>query len=384
MRVAAPPRARDPWRRELHRQTWPSLDATLLGVDAERRRAYIKLRARKPARYVIDTIDIDSGERLDRWRAGDDQATRLADYDGRFTPLAGGHDADLERLAGMVSGWSTRGRREGSAWPVADASPGGAHVVYMQAPSGGREGDWLFLHDVAGGREVRLGAQTVASYEAKFSPDGAYLAWRGCVGRRPCRYHLYLSTVADASKRRPPHRVDVISPRGPIWRPDGSAVLTLGETKSGERCVSETTPSPKRWGRPKTVTVACHPKLSEFVLAPDGGSLLFTWRDGQDAVLNWRRLADPSSTPIVAQLRQVSELTVSNGGKVLADHEEGLLALDLEAGRRRLFASDTGGFVFVPTVHWLAGDVAIMLEKSFVDQTVRLVRMDVGRFLDGG
>ncbi len=383
--VVAPAVAAQPWRKEIYREVWPSLDATLLGVDANRRRAYIKLRMRKPSRYVIDTVDIDSGRRLDRWEAGETEAPRLASYDARFSPLAGGHASDLRRLASMVSSWSSRANREGSAWPVADASPNGDRVVFMRGPAGGRQGDWLFLHDVASERAVRIGRQTVASYDAKFSPDGQHLAWRGCVGSRPCRYFLYVSSVERASNSQAPHRMTgVRDPRGPIWSPDGGVIYTLARNEREERCVMRTTaPGRRPWRRPKTSHLVCDTKLSSFVLSPDGESILYAKRAGRDSEIAWRELGATEPSFIV-QLRHTSELTTNDRGLVLADHEKGLLALDLQRQRRRLYQSDDGGFVFVPNIHWLGNDIAIMLEKSFEDNSIRLVRMNVAQFLEAG
>lgn len=372
----------DPWRTEVYRYVWPSLDATLLGVDADGRRAYIKLRTRQPARYVIDTVDIDGGERLDRWEAAPTQAPRLADYDARYAPLDGAPDHDLERLATMVSGWTSRASREGSAWPVVDASPDGASVVYMRGPSHGQQGDWLFLHDVRTSRAVRLGRQTVASYDAKFSPDGEQLAWRGCIGRRPCRYFLYLTSEERARAGLVPHRVaEARAPRGPVWSPDGTAVYVLA-TRRDERCVMRVAPPDKPWKRPRTTDVVCHDKLASFVLSPDGSSIAYTLRDGQEAEIAWRGV-ERDATPHVVQVRQTSEVTVSAVGLALVDHREGLLAVDFERQRRRMHVPNDGGFVFVPNVHWLDDDTAIMLEKSFSDGSVRLVRLDVAQFLDG-
>jgi hypothetical protein len=384
-----PQQKKAPWRVEIYRDTWPTLDATLLGVDLAHRRAFIKLRSRRPSRYAIDTIDIDTGKRLTRWEADGNSARHLADYDARYAPLDGDHGGDLSRLAGMVGTWSSRAQREGSAWPVADASADGKHVVYMREPAGGKQGDWLMLRDVDRGREIRIGQRTVASYDAKFSPDGEQLAWRGCVGRHPCRYFLFVSTLEAARRGVLPFRFpNVREPRGPLWSPDGKAVYVLA-TVHGERCVVRATPgSRKPWRRPAAKPVLCAPQLHAFALSPDGTALLSWERAGQDVELSWTELpaegAVASDPEVRVQLRQTSDLSLSDAGLVLADHEKGLLALDLHGSRRRIHPSDDHSFVFVPNIQWLDGDTALMLEKSFGDHGVRLVRVDVGRFLRDG
>ena len=375
---AVEPDDAEPFRTEIYTTPWPSLDATLLGVDPGQGRAYIKLRARKPARYAIDTVDLETGERIERWEASPDHVEALADYDGRFTPLDD-RDDDLARLAGMLSSWSSRARREGSAWPVADAAPDGKHLVFMQAPQGGRDGDWLFLHRVDDKRSVRFARHTVASYDAKFSPDGELLAWRGCIGRRPCRYHLYLSTVSDAARGRPARRLDVRDPGGPTWHPRTGDLLALG-TMHGKRCITATQPPAKRFRPPQTSTLTCDEQLAGYALAPDGRSLVAVTRDGDRMGVRYRHF-DRADDVAKLDLENVSEVAVSDTGKLLADHREGMLVIDLHDGRQHLYDSPRGGFVFVPNVHWLSGDVAIMLEKSFVDQRVRLVRMDLSQLL---
>ena len=65
---------------------------------------------------------------------------------------------------------------------------------------------------------------------------------------------------------------------------------------------------------------------------------------------------------------------------MLADHPSGLLALDMHGQASRLLPVDDG-FVFVPTIHWLDGDRALLLRKRFRGAQITLVELDVPAFL---
>ena len=319
--AAAPPEAEPreaPWRSELYRDTWPGLDATLLGVDASGKQAYLKLVSTRSERYAIDTIDLVHGRRVTRWEAGPEQARKLARYDGRFASLTGSPREDLGHLATMMAGWSGRAQRIGSAWPVADASADGKLLALVAEPARRRRGDWLFLYDTQRERRFRIGRRTTASYDAKFSPAGDFVSWRGCIGRRPCRYHLYVSSVDDALAGRSAARLPVRDPRGPVWRADGSGLLALGTDKRGRRCITETTPPRRRpWRRAQTRALVCDAALSDFVLAPDAASLVLVRRSDAGATI--RRHTDEGIGPDV-RVERVSDVTVSNRGVVLGDH----------------------------------------------------------------
>jgi hypothetical protein len=357
----------------LYRDRWAGLDAVLLGVDGQQRRAYLALKQHD--RYVIDTVDLDGGQRLDRWEANTAAAERLSEYDLHFHPLSGSRHDDLKRLGSMMSGWSVRHARAGSGWPIADVSSDASTVLFSAAPTGNHPGDWLYLYDVDRRRSVRIDRGVIASYDVKLSPDGKHLAWRGCTGRRPCRYALYVSSTRDAAQGRRPHRVAVASPTRPLW--SNGEVFALATPRGKERCVVRVDPKRKR-ARP----IACDQHLAQLVLSDDGRHLLYAKRkrhgSSSRSTLVWH--PTDSAPTATRTIDGISHISVSDSGLVLADRPGGLLALDMNGASSRLLPADQG-FVFVPNIHWLDGDRAVLLRKRFDGAELALVELDVKEFL---
>jgi hypothetical protein len=387
-RLEPPGATPEPTLTTLYSDLWPGLDAVLLGVDQASHRAYLKLRVRGEAqRYAIDTIDFGTGERIERWEAAPDRAARLATYDAHFAPFSSDRSADFERLGGMMSRWRTRWRHEGSHWPIDDVSPNGTQQIYSERPTNGRDGDWLYLRQ-SGRRPVRIDRGVIASYDAKFSPDGRHIAWQGCTRagarrrarRQPCRYHLYISRTRDAARGRLPQRVRKLTrPSGPVWSRNGSSLFVLSQPNDAPPCVRRVSVDGKREHR----AIACGRGLKSFALDPRATKLVHAARRDEGRVALSLLSLDQPDDVLLREVHGSGEVSLSRTGLVLTDHVDGLLAIDMTSGRRRLLPSDEG-FIYVPTTHWLDDHRALMLRKSFSDGTVALVMLDVSRFLEEG
>jgi hypothetical protein len=328
-----------------------------------RKRAYLRLE--NDARYLIDTVDYERGVLVDRWEAAPRAAAQLASHALHFHPLSGDRHADLERLGAMMAGCAARVRRGGSVWPIGEAGAGA--VYYYAEVTGG--GDGLHRYDLERRRALRIDRGLVASYDAKLSPDGERLAFRGCSGRRPCRYQLYLTNTRDAAGGRAPRRAGLMDPERPVWS-DSHVFAVFGRGEG--RCAARVDPSSGA-----SMSFACDPDLRDLVMSPDGRHLVTVVRRRRDghwtSELTYRGLeGQPLAQHVAAD---VGEIALGNEGVVLADRREGMLVIDMRTGAER--ALEDGGLVFVPTIAWLQGGRALMLSKRFAGSTLALEVLDV-------
>src|SRR5690606_37331862 len=132
---------------------------------------------------------------------------------------------------------------------------------------------------------ARIDRGVVASYDVAFSPDGRHLAFRGCVGRRPCRYALYLAPADGAPRgRRPLRLTGLADPSAPVWTEGGELLVLAGR----ERCALAL--SPRDPERPRRL--ACDPHLSRLALSGERLIAASTRRHGDRWVadLRWQHV----------------------------------------------------------------------------------------------
>lgn len=155
----------------------------------------------------------------------------------------------LGQIGADVAAW------QGHGWFPVVASPDGRYLVHTRWPDRADvDADWLALRDAAGRYLGRVEPAVMrAVYEPSFSPDGEYIAYRGCrpYRGRGCLYDTYVEPVADhaRSKRRlrsafggkgplQGRPIDVNGARGDGHRfaPDGRHLFVLVHEKA-QACV---------------------------------------------------------------------------------------------------------------------------------------------------
>jgi len=223
--VAEPPVA---GVRVVHRGHGPEAGVRLLGIDRSKRRAFVRIEDREQTSVAIETIDLDTGVRLDRWDATPTHARAIVKDDGdAFHPMSGTFGNDLARFGGMVQAsgpWHTRTPR----WsPTVVTSNDGAHLLFHVRP---RESDgrWLYITD-RGSKGARPVGKLAATYDPVFSPDGRRVAFRGCETADPavCRPSLYVAaTEADPIV---PKRIEIPEARDLAWSASGRSIYALGD-----------------------------------------------------------------------------------------------------------------------------------------------------------
>lgn len=203
---------------------------TLLGVDATRGRAVVRLESRAPERLAFDVIDLASGKRVDRWEASRDHAKKALEGPW-FAPLTGSFEGDAKRFAGVLRGLGPWHVRPSIPLPTFAVSAREDAWVFGAPSTDGNNTDWLFA-SVRGGASTRVDAGLVASYSPVMSPDGNTVAFRGCASS-PCDYGLFTTKLgADKPKRA----TGIQGSTPPVWTARGDAVLAVGAKGDG-RCL---------------------------------------------------------------------------------------------------------------------------------------------------
>jgi hypothetical protein len=207
-------RAGPPVVEPLYADEWPGFYVELLGVDAERERTALLMVSSELRRAVIDVVDYRRGTRLERLEAA-------ADYpSGHPRPgdVSGSAAQDIARFSTIA--FELAAGRSGLGVTV---SPDGQHALVAMQGSGDTV-DALFVADRNGAVLRQLAPGLTASYEPAFSPDGARVAFRGCLAEPSgrCPYYLQLATLDG-----PPVRIEAApEPSNVVFLPEGTALVT--------------------------------------------------------------------------------------------------------------------------------------------------------------
>lgn len=348
---------------------------SLLGVDAQGQRALVRLEAQTPApRLVLEVVDVANGSSLSQWEAAPDHAKRATQL-GVFSAITGDFRADALRFGALLSEvgpWHLRGS---IASPTFAVAPERRAIVYGAPPTDGSDGDWLFATPADGSSARRVDAGLRASYSPVVSPDGRFVAFRGCASS-PCDYGLYLSELDGGTPKRAPG-VQQAAP--PVWSVLGDAVFAVGQKsgRPGERCLLKVAP---QGVVPRALHCVKGLEEVEFEQDPEGrtGVLMgVRGEPGKQVVeLHWLLLADGT----VLSSHSVPRAT---GGGVLS--QTGLLAMPMQRGGIGLVDLVTGANTLVDDPHgWFfgfdgarwVGDRVVLLRKLDDQPGYQIVSVD--------
>ena len=256
----------------------------LLGVDAQQQQARLLIEQHgQPERLILETLELRTGQRLERWEATPEQANKIVNTYPRFDALEHSFERDLVRYAALLrkSGpWSHR-----SATPPLGVypSPDGAHILYTTPPNDHSEGDWLMLADAQGKALRRYDPHVASSYRVSISPDSGLVAWMGGSPRyarsgQVVGYVLHLGDWRGAVRAIPAIR-DVL--RKPLWSQDSQTIYALGHRDARTQCLYAL-PSDAR----SPDALYCHEGQLDVIMHPPSGRqllLLHPWTDSTSA-----------------------------------------------------------------------------------------------------
>lgn len=380
--------------RRLYQDEWFGA-VTLVGIDADDRRAVLRLESGAPPRLAIDTVDLRAGTRVERWEA---TAHHVAIARGApvFRPLTTSFEEDLVRFAGKLHAGGPWSMRNTPLVPTVVVSDDRSRILFGAPPSDGSDGDWLFVVDAAGKQAKRVDVGMRASYSPVFSPDGTRVAWRGC-GGSPCDYGLYVATVpaGDAARDARPRRLgNVQLAKPPVWARDGRTLYGVGPRAAGPGA-----PAPR--GKPaesclfrvggeapaRAETMRClEVRDPSFSQDPDGrtGVLCGTrgtagthtvecaWLDLESGEVKARHAIDRGIGGGILSRSGLFAVPLSRGG---------VAVIDLTTGRQGRVAESEGWFSGFDTTQWLDDDV-VLLRKPEEGRGIEVVAVD-GRRVSG-
>ena len=211
------------------------LSVSLVGVGAKAEEAVVLLRDRqKPYGFALDTYDLRTGQRTQRWEASPEHARALVKGYPRFRTLTGAFEADLARYAGFVrraAGWA---HQEETAPLNVTVSPDARHILYTVPPGRGKDGDWIHRASPEGKFMGRFAPMVRASYRLNFSPNSMHVAWMGgqpkfATSYQQVGYVLHVSSPEGNAPRTFPKVRGLL--RTPLWTPDSRALFALGRVR---------------------------------------------------------------------------------------------------------------------------------------------------------
>lgn len=367
----------------LYRDDWFGA-VTLVGVDPSARKAILRMESGAPPRLAIDTVDLATGTRAERWEA-DEAHVAVARGAPTFRPLTTTFEEDLVRFAAKLHSAGPWSLRNTPLVPTVVVSDDRSRILFGAPPSDGSDGDWLWVVDAAGQQPLRIDHGMRASYAPVFSPDGTRVAWRGC-GGSPCDYGLYVATVPPpgaTSRREKPRRLGSVRlAKPPVWSRDGKSIYVVGPRKKETCLFRVTTQAPARVEAVRCLEVR-DPSFSQDPLGRSGVLCGTQGTAGQHTVAcDWLHLDD-------GQVKGRHAIDRGIGGGVLASSglfavplaRGGVAVIDLTTGKQGRLAESEGWFSGFETTQWI-GDTVVLLRKPHEGKGIEVVSVD-GRKVSG-
>lgn len=354
----------------LYRDQWFGA-VRLIGVDAKKKRALVRLELGTRGKLAIDTIDLERGERLERWEATSENASEAMRRHPAFQPMTGTFEDDLVRFAELLHSTGPWYMRSASQAPLVAVSADRQYILYGAPPTDGTDGDWLFVTDRFGRRPRRLDPGLRASYSPVFSPDGMFVAWQGCQ-TSPCDYGLFVTQLGGV-----PERVSGVSgSTPPVFSHDGEWLYTVGHERKRSCLYRVPVRASRRLERLSCVTDLVD---VEFVQDPDGRTGVLSGLVGvppnQVAEMRWV-LLETGEVLATHAVVGVSGNGILNGAGMFAVSVQkgGLAVVDLITGSHGIVSGSAGWYFGFETTKWI-DDELILLRKSARDH-FELVSVD--------
>lgn len=370
--AGAPPPATKPATpvRVLYKNEWFG-GVTLLGVDVEHHRATVRLDAQGPSRLLIDTIDLQTGKRVDRWEADEEHAKQATKQSG-FVPFSDSFEQDLAHFGDLLRPLGPWHARAPLASPTFAVNARADRFLFGARSTDGSESDLLYLHD-KGGASHRVDEGLVAAHSPVFGPSGDNYAFLGCQ-TSPCDYALFLG---NADERRPRRIGGVLRAAPPMWTASGDAVLTLGQ-RGASRCLFKVPVGPTL---PKPIS--CAEGLSDvtFTQDPEGRTVALSGVRGtpgkQTVDVRWLLVADGTVLATQSIDRAVGSSVVNASGLMALPMQRGAVAVvDLVTGVSTILPEEQGWFFGFEGARWV-GDTLVLLRKIGSERAFEIVAIDV-------
>jgi hypothetical protein len=355
----------------------------LVGVDAAHARAVVRLVAQNPERIYIDTIDLASGARIDRWEISD-AATKRA-IGGRGFPTSDAIRADVLRFASVVAPLGPWHMRQSLPSPTFATSGDRSLVLFGSPPDDGTDGDWLLALGKEGASPKRIDEGVVASYSPVIAPNGRTVAFRGCA-TSPCDYGLFLAEIAEPGEARHdrPHRVQgVTGSSPPVFDKQGARVLAIGDGVHRSRCLF----SALVGARAPADSVFCMKGATDVAFSQDADGRTgvvsgVRGEPGKQAVeLVWVLLADGSVLKQNTIDRATGGGILSAAGLFALPMQKGAIAIVDLVGERSVALPEGGGWFFGFDTASFANDTLVLPRKPDGAKGFEIVAIDARAML---
>ena len=351
---------------------------TLLGVDPNGPRAILRLESEAPPRLAIDSIDLERGQRVERWDVESNDTRRA--LQGRGFALTSAFETDLVRFAKIIGTLGPWHMRPSLPAPTFAVNGDVSTILFGAPPADGRDGDWLIGVGKDGKNPQRVDDGLRASYSPVFSPDGFHVAFRGCT-LSPCDYGLFLTQLGGK-----PRRVSGLAgSTPPVFSKTGEVVYAVGNgPRAGTRCLYKASVT----GSSTPSSVACVQGLTDvsFVEDPDGRTGVLSGVRGipgqQSVDFNWVLLEDGTVLQTHMIDRAIGSGVINGSGLLALPMQKGALAIVDLINQKRVIVPDSDGWFFgFDTTRWL-GDWLVLLRKPEGLKGYQLVGLDARALLD--
>jgi hypothetical protein len=357
--------------RLLYRSDWAS-GVSLLGIDAERKRAVLRLESREGPKVLLETVDLVAGRAIDAWEE------RTLSASSRGFTSATSTSPVMPKLARLLSPLGPHHIRPNIIAPTFAVSNDGHAWVYGTRPTDGTDGDWLFASR-DGGAAKRIDEGLRASYSPVISPDGSRVAFRACL-TSPCDYGVYVSGMGGTPFRIPGIR----EAAPPVWGPSGNEVFVVGG-KGRERCAFRV--SPQVGSSPRTLHCVQGLEDVSLLLDSEGRTAVLTGSSGnagsQVVQATWLLIEDGTVLARYAIDRGVGAGVLNDRGMLAFPIQKGGIHFIDLVGERQARTTESAGWFFGFDGSRFIGEHLVLLRKVDGAPGFEIVSIDAQKVLGG-